>query len=174
MKLEWMGAYRDIVGDFYRSANGYSQICKTELFGEKVRFSPYEVQIMEHVLEYADEHRNMKWYAERLGLSQATYSKYVRKLVEKGLLEKYHTEGNRKDIILMVSPLGREEYARYAADMKETVFRELFDLLDSVSPEELEAVKKVFAVWGRWHRENREQPQPGPVSLVRVEPGSKK
>lgn len=37
MKLEWMGAYRDIVGDFYRSANGYSQICKTELFGDKIR-----------------------------------------------------------------------------------------------------------------------------------------
>ena len=169
MKLEWMGAYRDIVGDFYRSANGYSQICKTELFGEKVRFSPYEVQIMEHILEYADEHRNMKWYAERLGLSQATYSKYVRKLVEKGLLEKYHTEGNRKDIILMVSPLGLEEYARYAAEMKETVFRELFDLLDRTSPEELEAVRKVFSIWGRWHRENREQPQPGPVSLVKIE-----
>ena len=35
MKLEWMGEYRDIVGDFYRSANGYSQICKRELFGDK-------------------------------------------------------------------------------------------------------------------------------------------
>ena len=102
MKLEWMGAYRDIVGDFYRSANGYSQICKTELFGEKVRFSPYEVQIMEHVLEYADEQRNMKWYAERLGLSQATYSKYVRKLVNKGLIEKYHASNNKKDIIYCV------------------------------------------------------------------------
>ena len=169
MKLEWMGAYRDIVGDFYRSANGYSQICKTELFGDRIRFSPYEVQIMEHVMEHADEHKNMKWYAEQLGLSQATYSKYVRKLVEKGLLEKYHTEENRKDIILMVSPLGLEEYARYAEEMKETVFRELFDLLDSISPAELEAVREVFSIWGRWHRENREQPQEGPVSLVRVE-----
>ena len=169
MKLEWMGAYREIVGDFYRSANGYSQICKTELFGEKVRFSPYEVQIMEHILEHADEHKNMKWYAEQLGLSQATYSKYVRKLVDKGLLEKYHTEENRKDIILMVSPLGLKEYGNYAREMKETVFRELFDLLDSESPEEREAVKKVFAVLGSWHRENREKPPEGPVSLVRIE-----
>lgn len=169
MKLEWMGDYRELVGDFYRSANGYSQICKTELFGEKIRFSPYEVQIMEHILEHAEEHKNMKWYAERLGLSQATYSKYVRKLVDKGLLEKYHTEGNRKDIILMVSPLGIEEYERHAREMKETVFRELFELLDNVSPEELETVKRVFSIWGRWHRENREKPQEGPVSLVRVE-----
>ena len=69
----------------------------------------------------------------------------------------------------MVSPLGREEYARYAKEMKESVFRELFDLLDSVSPEELTAIRKVFSIWGTWHRENRVKPPAGPVSLVRVE-----
>ena len=58
MKLEWMGPYRDIIGNFYRSANGYSQICKSEIFGEPVTFSPYEVQIIEHILEHAEEHRN--------------------------------------------------------------------------------------------------------------------
>ena len=73
-----------------------------ELFGDRVHFSPYEVQIMEHIMEYADQHKNMKWYAEQLGLSQATHSKYVQRLVNKGLLEKYHKAGNRKDIILMV------------------------------------------------------------------------
>ncbi len=169
MKLEWMGEYRDIVGDFYRSANGYSQICKMELFGDKVRFSPYEVQIMEHILEYAEQHKNMKWYAEQLGLSQATLSKYVRKLVDKGLLEKYHKVGNRKDIILMASPLGLEEYAHYSRQMRATVFRELFDLLDSMSPEERGIVKKVFSICGRWHRESLEEPKERPVSLVKVE-----
>lgn len=169
MKLEWMGAYRDIIGDFYRSANGYSQICKTELFGDKIHFSPYEVQIMEHILEYAEQHKNMKWYAEQLGLSQATLSKYVRKLVGKGLIEKYHKEGNRKDIILMASPLGLEEYERYSRYMKETIFRELFDLLDSVSPEEVETVKKVFSICGRWHRESLEDTEERPVSLIKVE-----
>ncbi len=168
MKLEWMGAYRDIVGDFYRSANGYSQICKTELFGSKVRFSPYEVQIMEHIMEYSDQRRNMKWFAEQLGLSQATYSKYVRKLVEKGLLEKYHTEGNRKDIILMVSPLGLKEYREYAAFVEQRWFHELFELLDSVGPKELEAVKKTFAIFGRWHGEKAAESEET-AELIRVE-----
>ena len=129
MKLEWMEPYRDIIGNFYRSANGYSQICKNEMFGEPVSFSPYEVQIIEHILEHAEQHRNMKWYASRLGLSQATYSKYVRKLVDKGLLEKYHTDGNRKDVILMVSPLGLEEYRAYSDMARSLLFRELFDCL---------------------------------------------
>ncbi len=168
MKLEWMGPYREIIGDFYRSANGYSQICKIEMFGEPVAFSPYEVQIMEHILEYADQHKNMKWYANRLGLSQATYSKYVRKLVDKGLVEKYHAAGNRKDVILMVSPLGLKEYKAYAAEARERWFQELFELLDHVGPEELETVKKVFAIFGRWHGEKAADGEEE-TELIRVE-----
>ena len=167
MKLEWMGPYRGIIGDFYRSANGYSQICKIEMFGEPVKFSPYEVQIMEHILEHADQHKNMKWYADRLGLSQATYSKYVQKLVSKGLVEKYHTSANRKDVILMLSPLGLREYRDYAAQAEERWFHELFELLDGVSPEELETVKKVFSIFGHWHGEKRADD--GGEALIRIE-----
>lgn len=169
MKLEWMGPYREIIGDFYRSANGYSQLCKSEMFGDPVRFSPYEVQIMEHIMEFADEHRNMKWYADRLGLSQATYSKYVKKLVDKGLLERYHTATNKKDIILIVSPLGMKEYGEYSVVAKERWFHELFDLLDGVSPEELEIVKKAFAIFGRWHGEKRTVNTRGDEELVRAD-----
>lgn len=169
MKLEWMGRHREIIGNFYRSANGYSLLCKTEMFGDKIKFSPYEVQIMEHILEYADQHKNMKWYAERLGLSQATYSKYVQKLVQKGLVEKYHAEGNRKDIILMVSPAGLEEYEKYTRAMLERYFQELLDLLDSITPQELDAVGRVFAVLGRWHTEEKQEKEQEPVVLVKVE-----
>lgn len=168
MKLEWMGPYRGIIGDFYRSANGYSQICKTELFGDPIPFSPYEVQILEHVLEYADQNKNMKWYAEQLGLSQATYSKYVRKLVDKGLLEKYHTSDNKKNIILKLSPLALQEYETYSKNAKKYVFNELFAFLDSISPEELEAVRKAFAIFGRWHGEYGPGPEKIEVELIPV------
>lgn len=168
MKLSWMGPYRGIIGDFYRSANGYSQICKIELFGEKVKFSPYEVQIIEHILEYAEQCKNMKWYANRLGLSQATYSKYVQKLVKKGMLEKYHSNINKKDIILKVSPLGMKEYSAYAEFIENRWFNELFKLLDSASPEELETVRKVFSIFSRWHNEKSEN-NPEEQELIRVE-----
>ncbi len=168
MKLEWMGPYREIIGDFYRSANGYSQICNTELFGDPVRFSPYEVQIMEHILEYAEQRKNMKWYANRLGLSQAAYSKYVRKLGDKGLVEKYHAGGNKKDVILMLSPLGVKEYQEYAVLAEQRWFHELFALLDSLGPEELEAVKKTFAIFGHWHGEKRATSE-DETELIRIE-----
>ena len=170
MKLEWMGEFRDIIGNFYRSANGYSQICKEELFGEPVRFSPYEVQIMEHILEHADQHRNMKWYASRLGLSQATYSKYVRKLVDKGLLEKYHVVGNKKDIILQVSPLGIKEYEAYSKLAEKYLFRDFLSHLQNVSPDELEAIRKTFALLGNMHGEKILDDDDKLPELVKVKP----
>lgn len=169
MKLEWMEPYRDIIGNFYRSANGYSQICKNEIFGEPVTFSPYEVQIIEHILEHAEQHRNMKWYASRLGLSQATYSKYVQKLVDKGLVEKYHTDGNRKDVILMVSPLGLKEYRAYSDMAGSLLFRELFDYLGDLDGEKLKTVKEVFDIFGKMHAEKRAESIEGEDRLIRVE-----
>lgn len=169
MKLNWLGKHRNIVSGFYRSANGYSQICKLEMFGQKVRFSPYEVQIMEHIMEYGDENRNMKWYADRLGLTQATYSRYVGKLVRKGLVEKYHTEDNRKNIILRVSPLGLEEYRAYAGHMKRIRFGPMLEYLDSLDPAQLEAVEKVMAFWGTFHNElSAAEDQSGDVKLIRI------
>ena len=165
-----MGEYRDIIGNFYRSANGYSQICKTEIFGNPVKFSPYEVQIMEHILEYADQNKNMKWYADQLGLSQANYSKYVRKLVNKGLIEKYHASNNKKDIILKLSELGMKEYEEYSKLAKEHIFYQLFDILDKANPAELDLIKEVFSVFGRWHGVNKDQPTDIPIELIRIEP----
>lgn len=166
MQLDWLGKHRNIVGDFYRSANRYSQICNTEVFGEKIHFSPYEVQILEHILEHGDENRNMKWYATQLGLHQATYSKYVNRLVAKGLLDKFHTEGNLKNVILRLSQAGLEEYRKYADFARGELFSELLNYLDSLSPEQLEAVQHTFEIWGRFHNRQSEVPS---VRLIKIE-----
>ena len=169
MGLEWLGKHRGIVGDFYRSANGYSQICKEEFIGEKVRFSPYEVQIMENIMEHEQDNRNMKWFARQLGLTQATYSRYVGRLVRKGMVEKYHTEDNRKNIILRLSPLGQEEYARYAEYMLRFRFGPMLEYLDSLTPDQLEAVEKVMGIWGSFHNELTEaEDRSGDVKLIRI------
>lgn len=169
MELNWLGNYRSIIGDFYRSANGYSQICKRELFGVKIRFSPYEVQIMEHIMEHAEDNRNMKWYAQQLGLSQATYSKYVTRLVQKGLVDKYHAENNHKNIILRISPLGREEYEKYAEQMNIAHFNQLLAYLDTLSSEQLEAVRGTISILGQFHGEfTASNPQRASVRLIKI------
>lgn len=169
MKLNWLGAHRDIFGNYYRSANGYSQICKTEMFGDKIHFSPYEVQIIEHIMEHGEENHNMKWYAEQLGLSQATYSKYVTRLVHKGLIEKFHAENNKKNVILRVSTQGVEEYEKYAQMMYSDHFAPLLQHLDSLTPDQLQAVRTAFAFLGEFHREfMSDNSQPCAVRLIKI------
>ena len=168
MELNWLGKHRGIVSHFYRSANGYSQICKTELFGDKVKFSPYEVQIMEHIMEYAEQNNNMKWFARQLGLTQATYSRYVKSLVEKGLVEKFRTENNQKNIILRVSELGMEEYGKYAKMMRDTHFCRLLERLDTLTPEQWEAVDEVLAIMGGFHNEMAASEDSDTVKLIKI------
>lgn len=169
MQLDWLGKHRQLVGDFYRSANRYSQLCNLESFGEKIHFSPYEVQILEHILEHGEENRNMKWYASHLGLHQATYSKYINRLVSKGLLEKYHAEGNQKNVILRLSQLGLEEYHKYAELARSALFSELLDYLDSLSPEQLKAVQHTFDIWGRMHARKPDcPPEQKSVRLIKI------
>ena len=124
---------------------------------------------MEHILEHGEENRNMKWYASQLGLHQATYSKYINRLVSKELLDKYHAEGNQKDVILRVSEAGLEEYRKYAEFARGELFSELLEYLDSLNPEQLEAVRHTFEIWGRAHaRTPSPPPVRNPVCLIKI------
>ena len=151
MTLDWLGKYREFVGEIYRSANAYSSVCKTETLGDNIRFTAYEVQIMEYIMEYEDEYHNMTWHARKMGLSTSTYSKYVNKLVKKGLLEKYRTSGNKKNIVLRVSDVGKEEYRKYSEHAEKTWFYELFQKLDEVPKEHLDTFTEIIKIWGGWH-----------------------
>jgi len=169
MNLDWLGKYRRFVGSLYRSANAYSQLCKKETLGDSVKISPYEVQIMECIMENENQYRNMKWYAQQLGLSPSTYSKYVKKLVEKKMLEKYHVVGNKKDIILQVSELGLEEYQKYADHALKKWFSPLFEKLDELPPEQIEKMREILELWASWHTELVEIEN---IELMRIEQNS--
>ena len=150
MKLEWMGQYRELIASLFRFGNAYSQIAKQQTVGDKVRYGPYEVQIMEHILEYGDNNPNMAWYAAKLGVDRSTFSKYAKKLAEKGLIEKYHLSGNRKNIILRLSALGNEEYEKYIRVAEDTWFTEFFSMLQQMPETSIRDLRKVLDTWADW------------------------
>lgn len=150
MKLEWMGQYRELIASLFRFGNAYSQIAKQPTVGDKVRYGPYEVQIMEHILEYGDQNPNMAWYAAKLGVDRSTFSKYGKKLVQKGLVEKYRLSGNKKNIILRLSDLGYEEYRKYIKVAEETWFNEFFTMLQQMPESSIKDIKAVFDQWADW------------------------
>lgn len=150
MKLEWMGQYRDLIASLFRFGNAYSQVTKQQTVGEKVRFGPYEVQIMEYILEYGDQNPNMAWYAAKLGVDRSTFSKYAKKLVQKGLVEKYHMSGNKKNIILRLSDLGNEEYEKYIKVAEDTWFTEFFTMLQQMPESSIKDTKAILERWADW------------------------
>lgn len=99
MKLEWMGEYRDVVEAIIGVANIYNQIYNYKVFSDpsgKILLTANEVQIIEYIYENEERNDNMSEVARRLSISQSTFSKKVKQLVQKGLLERYCTVSNKK------------------------------------------------------------------------------
>lgn len=161
MKLEWLREYRELVEKMIKFGNRYaSQYQKERSFGTPVPFSPSQLQVMEYILENEEKHQNMGEIAARLGISSSAFSKNVKKMEEKGLLERYHTTSNRKNIIVKVSPLGKEVYAAYSHYALEHLFGPLFQLLDDIPPEEISRFAKVIDLWCELSSNSRKPEDP--------------
>lgn len=133
MKLEWMGAYRGLLEKLIRYCNVYASVYKEEVdYGLTEPFSFAQIQVLEYLLENEELNQNMSTIACRLGISLSTFSKMVSKLVDKGLLEKFYLEGNRKNIVVRVSTKGRELYGEYAQRVLEQHFSHMFEMLDTI------------------------------------------
>lgn len=78
MKLPWMGEYRDMIEAVIGLANSYNQICNYKVFSDRsgnIKLTATEVQIIEYVLENEERNENMSAIAQRLSISQSTFSK---------------------------------------------------------------------------------------------------
>lgn len=140
MKLEWMGPYREIVRALVRHANLYAhlQMERFSVIGAEdcTPLSSQEWQTLECVLEFEGENLNMAALAGKLGIPPSNFSKYVKTLVDHGLVERFKRADNRKEIILLPTEAGRAFYqARSERIARE--WEEAFALLAQVSPQDL-------------------------------------
>lgn len=168
MKLDWLGDYRDFIEKTIKFANAYAATYqKEQSFSTKVMFSSAQIQTIEYILENEDKNQTMAEIAERLGISRSAFSKNVKKMIEKGLLEKYRTSDNHKNIIVRVSPLGREVYEDYCKYVKEGIMDKMFEELKSVPKEHLEKICKALDMWS--DDINSQPTAPKQTTLVRIE-----
>lgn len=160
MQLEWMGDYREIVEKLIHYCNVYASVYKKErLTHEGVTFSYSQIQVLEYLLENEANHDNMSIVAARLGVALSTFSKLVSALEAKGLLEKYFLEGNKKNIVVRVSDLGRRVYASYSKEISTTHFTHMFEALDEIPREYLPVIAKALNFpMGQKKRAKQNQP----------------
>ena len=145
VQLEWMGEYRDVLEKLIHYCNVYAAVYKKEMPPiEGVRFSLSQIQVVEYLLENEELNQNMSSIALRLGITFSTFSKMVNKLEEKGLLEKFYLEGNKKNIVIHVSDLGKRVYAAYVQNIMDQHFGPMFEILKQIPCESLDLFAKAL------------------------------
>lgn len=138
MGTEWMGRYRPLVAALVKHTNVVQRAAgRTVRLSEEVSLSTQEWQVFEYILEHQDD-SCMNHISERLGIAQSTFSKITKYLCEQGLVDKYQTETNRKNIILRPSADGVDLYRQQTATVGREMFGAFFEDLDGLSDEQLE------------------------------------
>lgn len=144
MRIEWLDRYRDLVESIILFANRYSSIKTKEVLGTDVFYSFEQIQVIEYLLENEELQLNMRGVAERLGLKPSAFTKLVNRLEAKGLLEKYKTSDNQKNIVVLVSDQGKKLYDEYRDNIAKRLFEGMFQAGETISDEELQQFTRMI------------------------------
>ncbi|MFY9198531.1 MAG: MarR family transcriptional regulator [Acutalibacteraceae bacterium] len=145
MELKWMEKHRSLVEKIIKYGNAYA-FCynKQKSYGTNETFSASQIQTLEYILEAEDSDQTMSQMAVRLGVSKSTFSKNVKSLVEKGLLEKFYCNDNRKNIYVKPTQKGRETYNQYTQYVYELAFKDMFDIADEIPADSIEKFEQML------------------------------
>ena len=171
MKLEWMGRYREMVQYLIRFSNRYSAIKTKEAMGDDIPYSFEQIQVIEYLLENEELQLNMRGVADRLGVRPSAFTKLVNRLEDRGLLEKYHTTDNQKNIVVTVSEKGKALYSEYCDHVAKFIFHGMFQVGESISDEELEKMTMMMKSLGLYQMEQKEKGK-GLIPVRKSESGS--
>ncbi len=157
MALSWLGRHENFISMLMRFGNAYALNYNTERdLGLGVSFSASEVQTIEYILKNEDRYPKMAEIAAGMDIPASTFSKNIARMVEKGLLEKFHMSNNRKEIILRVSEYGREVYEKYCRFIMTEVYAQAFEMLDSMPAEYEETAARAIELIAKKNRNTAE------------------
>ena len=144
MYTDWMGSHRELVRKFMKLMNVYArEYCNVkQLYGSQLELSPARIQTLEFILESND--LKMSEIAATIGISRTTFSNTVKTLERKGYLRKVFRNGNKKDIYLEVSELGKKLYYDYTTIIYNNWFKYMFEQIDTMSAQDVETLERIL------------------------------
>lgn len=169
MELSWMGEHRELIEKIIKFGNAYTFCYKAQLdYNTDMVFSAAQIQTLEYILESEEKNEKMSDMAQRLGVSKSTFSRNVKTLTEKGLLERYQKGDNKKNIYVKPSEKGRQIYEKYTECALDVCFREMFSIADRISAEDKKHIGELLDCfsdcWSSYCMEKSERP-----SFVKLE-----
>lgn len=133
MALDWLGNHEKFISELMRFGNAYALNYSTERdLGLGVKLSASEVQTMECLISSEDKYLKMSEIAAKMGLPTSTFSKNIKKMMDKGFIDKYHLSNNKKEIIVRVSDYGKTVYKNYSKIVTDSLYGEVFRKLDEL------------------------------------------
>ena len=142
-----MGRYRDLVAALVLHGNVAirSQSQKLDV-GDGLSLRNQQWEILEYIVDHRDKYFSMIDISYQLSIPQSTFSKTVQLLCSYGLVEKYQTVNNRKNIILKPTAYGLEVYDRVTREHVCKDLQGFFDALEDVSDRDLERFVRALKI----------------------------
>ena len=145
MKLTWFGRYRDITAAMIRFSNCSDRMNRTlTQITDGVIIDCLTWQLLETVIEFEEDNPIMADLALRLGSTPGTLSKKAQRLVKLGLVERYHIEGNKKNVILKPTSRGLDIYSNHCTQHVQPAFQSFFDSLSMLDDTQLEKFTEII------------------------------
>lgn len=141
--MEWMSKYQELTEVVIRVMNEYSYLNNKQIsFENDQSISFSEAQIIAEIMR--NKGSNMSTFAKQMGVTKAAITKTMKKLEKKGFVIRYKTPDNNKNILTSVSEQGEEIYNTYQNYMYETLFKEVFTLLDKNGKHDYDTLNTFF------------------------------
>ena len=159
-----MGRYRPLVEQLVLFSHEASRSMFKKLdMGDGIFLSPIEWQVLEYVYEHGEDER-MASIHDKIGLAQSSFSKCVRALSDYGLVERFHTVSNRKNVIVKITEKGIALYERMAVVLRDGPWGDFFAALSEMNDEDLARMHHAMVLL------NQKMPsQPREDELIKIE-----
>ena len=147
MKTDWMGRYRDLVAALILHGNVAVRAQANILeIGDGIRLRSQQWEIFEYIVNHRGESFSMIDISYCLSIPPSTFSKTVKLLCGYGLVEKYQTPDNRKNVLLRPTDYGLRIYESVSLDHVRLMLQGFFDALRDVSDEDLRAFTRAVGI----------------------------
>ena len=150
MQTEWMGRYRPLVAALVQHSNITARAAaRSNEIGEGIFLNTVSWQVLEYLIEHGDDASCLTHVHEALGIPQSSFSKIARQLTDLGLVERYQSTANRKNIILKPSEKALRLYRSFSQRIYEKDFQSFFQDLDALDDESLAIVISALQAFNR-------------------------
>lgn len=122
--------YEEIIHLYFRSMKRFEELEKVpKNFGTGELLYSSEIHTIQAIGDQPNQ--NLTYLADKLGISKSGASKFISKLLEKGLITKNKQADNQKEVVFNLTEKGQTAYNKHD-EFSNEVFKPIYELLSDL------------------------------------------